>query len=130
MTFGAAGKEGARVHEIKDIEAILDVFQAHGHKEVSHCFEPRNQIVYLFYSRHQIDTSLVYGGGTSEEYLGKIDWQKRGILMETKLYPTIVMVSYSCRCPGVADTNAYIQALRNPQIDASTLISHKPEVRS
>ena len=35
MTFGEAGKDGARVHDLKDVEAILDVFQAHGHKEVS-----------------------------------------------------------------------------------------------
>ena len=34
MTFGEAGKEGARVHDIKDVEKILDVFQAHGHNEV------------------------------------------------------------------------------------------------
>jgi aflatoxin B1 aldehyde reductase len=26
--------------------------------------------------------------GTSEQYLGDVDWQKRGIIMETKLYPT------------------------------------------
>lgn len=25
---------GARVHDLKDVEAILDVFQAHGHSEV------------------------------------------------------------------------------------------------
>ena len=35
MTFGEAGKDGARVHDLKDVEAILDVFQAHGHKEVN-----------------------------------------------------------------------------------------------
>jgi hypothetical protein len=35
MTFGEEGKEGARVHDVKDIEAILDIFQAHGHNEVS-----------------------------------------------------------------------------------------------
>ena len=35
MTFGEEGKEGARVHDLKDVEAILDVFQAHGHKEVN-----------------------------------------------------------------------------------------------
>ena len=29
----------------------------------------------------------MYGKGTSEEYLGKIGWQKRGLVMETKLYP-------------------------------------------
>lgn len=34
MTFGAPGKEGARVHDLKDVNAILDVFQKHGHTEV------------------------------------------------------------------------------------------------
>ncbi len=29
MTFGEAGKEGARVHDLKDVEKILDIFQAH-----------------------------------------------------------------------------------------------------
>ncbi|KZT21812.1 Aldo/keto reductase [Neolentinus lepideus HHB14362 ss-1] len=68
MTFGEAGKEQARVHDLKDVEAILDVFQAHGH--------------------YEIDTARVYCGGTSEEYLGKISWQKRGLVMDTKLYPS------------------------------------------
>ncbi|KAI0351262.1 Aldo/keto reductase [Trametes cingulata] len=67
MTFGEPGKEGARVHDLKDVEAILDVFQAHGH--------------------YEIDTARTYSGGTSEEYLGKIDWKKRGLVMDTKLYP-------------------------------------------
>ena len=35
MTFGEEGKNGARVHDLKDVEAILDVFQAHGHSEVN-----------------------------------------------------------------------------------------------
>ena len=35
MTFGEKGKEGARGHDLKDVEAILDVFQRHGHTEVS-----------------------------------------------------------------------------------------------
>lgn len=52
MTFGAEGKEQARVHDLKDVAAILDVFQAHGHTE--------------------IDTARVYCGGTSEEYLGEV----------------------------------------------------------
>lgn len=34
MTFGEPGREGARVHDIKDVEAILDAFRAHGHTEV------------------------------------------------------------------------------------------------
>ncbi|RPD64666.1 Aldo/keto reductase [Lentinus tigrinus ALCF2SS1-7] len=67
MTFGEEGKEGARVCNLKDIEAILDIFQAHGYSE--------------------IDTARVYGQGTTEEYLGKIGWKQRGLVMETKLYP-------------------------------------------
>ena len=35
----------------------------------------------------QVDTALVYGRQTSEQYLGRIGWQKRGLVMETKLYP-------------------------------------------
>lgn len=68
MTFGAEGQEQARVHDVKDVGAILDIFQKHGHKEV--------------------DTARFYCGGTSEEYLAKVDWKKRGLVMETKLYPT------------------------------------------
>jgi len=67
MTFGEEGKEGARVHDLKDAEVILDVFQKHGHTEV--------------------DTARVYTSGTSEEYLGKIGWQNRRLIVETKLYP-------------------------------------------
>jgi len=48
---------------------MLDIFQAHNHNE--------------------IDTARVYGGGSSEEYLGKLEWQKRGIVMDTKYYPTV-----------------------------------------
>ncbi|KAH8929890.1 Aldo/keto reductase [Atractiella rhizophila] len=66
MTFGEEGTD-ARVHDLKQVENILDIFQSFGHSEV--------------------DTARVYGNGTSEEYLGKIGWQKRGLVMETKLYP-------------------------------------------
>jgi len=69
MTFGEKGQEGARVHDVKEIEAILDIFQAHGHVE--------------------IDAARTYCGGTCEEYLGKIDWQRRGLKMETKLAPRL-----------------------------------------
>lgn len=34
MTFGHEGLEGARVYDLKDVSAILDVFQKHGHVEV------------------------------------------------------------------------------------------------
>lgn len=70
MTIGKPGIEMTRVHTLDETAALLDTFQAHGHNE--------------------IDTSRVYGEGSSEEYLGKTDWQKRGIIMDTKLYPTSV----------------------------------------
>lgn len=69
MTFGAEGTEGARVHSVKDVEAILDVFQAHGH--------------------YELDTARVYAAGTSEELLGSLGWKERGLVMDTKLYPTV-----------------------------------------
>jgi aflatoxin B1 aldehyde reductase len=56
-----------RVTTLDGTKAMLDVLQKHGHNEV--------------------DTARLYGQGSSEEYLGEIDWQKRGIIMETKLYP-------------------------------------------
>ncbi|KAJ3574297.1 hypothetical protein NP233_g1863 [Leucocoprinus birnbaumii] len=74
MTFGEAGKEGARVNDLKDVEAILQVFQSHGHSE--------------------IDTARVYASGTSEEYLGRLDLENKGFKIETKLYPTVT------RTPG------------------------------
>ncbi|KAL5527048.1 hypothetical protein ACEPAG_5839 [Sanghuangporus baumii] len=85
MTFGAPGVEGARVTDLKDVETILDIFQKHGHNEV--------------------DTAIVYCEGTSEEYLGKVGWQKRGLKMDTKLYPNI----------------------SNPVVQGKFVISHKPE---
>ncbi|KAF5391077.1 hypothetical protein D9757_003113 [Collybiopsis confluens] len=59
------GTMGARVHDPEQVEAILDVFVAHGHTE--------------------IDTSRTYCGGTSEEMLGLIDWKAKGLKLETKL---------------------------------------------
>ncbi|KAJ3904977.1 Aldo/keto reductase [Lentinula edodes] len=67
MTFGKEGTMGARVHDLKDVEAIIDAFVAHGHTEV--------------------DTSRTYAGGTSEEFLGKLDWKAKGLKLETKLVP-------------------------------------------
>ncbi|KAJ3782044.1 Aldo/keto reductase [Lentinula aff. detonsa] len=65
MTFGKEGTNGARVHDVKDVEAILDEFLKHGHTE--------------------IDSARVYAGGTSEELLGQIDWRSKGLKLETKL---------------------------------------------
>ncbi|KAK9343657.1 NADP-dependent oxidoreductase domain-containing protein [Lipomyces starkeyi] len=68
MTIGKPGLEGIRVNTLEDTAAILDVFQQHGHTEV--------------------DTARVYGQGSSEEYLGNVQWQTRGHRMDTKLCPT------------------------------------------
>lgn len=38
----------------------------------------------------QIDTAKTYSQGTSEEFLGKINWKERGLAMDTKLYPNAV----------------------------------------
>ncbi|KAJ7643581.1 Aldo/keto reductase [Roridomyces roridus] len=68
MTFGAPDKFGqSKVHELKDVEAIVDAFLKRGHREV--------------------DTARFYGEGTSEEFLGKLNWQHKDIKMATKLYP-------------------------------------------
>jgi aflatoxin B1 aldehyde reductase len=47
---------------------MIDIFQGHGYNEV--------------------DTARHYAGGSSEEFLADIDWEKRGVIMETKLFPT------------------------------------------
>ncbi|KAK9329044.1 NADP-dependent oxidoreductase domain-containing protein [Lipomyces starkeyi] len=68
MTIGKPGCEGVRVTTLEGTAAILDVFQQHGHSE--------------------IDTARIYGQGSSEEYLGNVEWQRRDLRMDTKLYPT------------------------------------------
>ncbi|KAK4695495.1 aflatoxin B1 aldehyde reductase, partial [Lecanoromycetidae sp. Uapishka_2] len=68
MTIGN-GQEQSRVSDLSEAGKILDIFQSYGHNEV--------------------DTSRYYGSGTSEEYLGKLNWQDRGIVMDTKFYPTV-----------------------------------------
>jgi aflatoxin B1 aldehyde reductase len=68
MTFGKPGVEMSRVTNLDDCKAILDVFQAHGHKE--------------------LDSARVYAEGSCEEYLGELDYSSRGLVMDTKLYPS------------------------------------------
>ena len=47
MTFGEAGKDGARVHNLSDVEAIVDGFVAHGHKEVQNALFYRHSNIHL-----------------------------------------------------------------------------------
>ncbi|KAI1378724.1 aldo/keto reductase [Hypoxylon crocopeplum] len=65
MTLGKEGAEAARVHDLKDCAAMLDILQKYGYNEV--------------------DTARVYGA--SEEILGQLNWQGRGIVLDTKLNP-------------------------------------------
>ncbi|MBE7182342.1 MAG: aldo/keto reductase, partial [Terriglobus roseus] len=68
MTFGKPGIEMTRVHSLDDCGAILDTFRAHGHDT--------------------IDTARVYGQGSCEEYLGSLAPADRGLVVDTKLYPS------------------------------------------
>lgn len=45
----------------------------------------------------KIDTARTYAGGTSEEYLGKIDLLGKGFKLETKLAPRKVLLNPSTR---------------------------------
>ncbi|KAJ6580795.1 Aldo/keto reductase [Mycena capillaripes] len=67
MAIGEPGSEGARVDNVQDIEAVLDLLLKYGH--------------------HEVDTARIYGRGTSETMLGKTDWQKKGIQISTKILP-------------------------------------------
>lgn len=83
MTFGKPDSESARVKSVEAVGEILDVFQAHGHVEVCHqLFLYLPDLTVL-----QVDTARVYTNGTSEELLGELGWQKRGLVVETKFYP-------------------------------------------
>ena len=93
--------------DLEDVKAILDVFQQHGHYEVkpSDFIFRRRRMPNTSLVPMQIDTARVYTRGTSEEYLGQIGWKERGLVMDTKLYPTIRWVcstfsplEYECRC--------------------------------
>ncbi|KAJ3895481.1 Aldo/keto reductase [Lentinula edodes] len=64
-TFGKEGRPAVRIHDLDEIEALLDIFRLHGHTDV--------------------DTAYFYTGGTSEVVLGKIDWKSKGLRLETKL---------------------------------------------
>jgi aflatoxin B1 aldehyde reductase len=56
MTFGRDGTEQARIHTLSDCSVTLDIFQTHDHNE--------------------IDTARFYGEGSSEEFLGDLEWQE------------------------------------------------------
>jgi aflatoxin B1 aldehyde reductase len=110
MTFGKEGIETVRTSNPADAAKILATFQSHSHTE--------------------IDTSRVYGSGTSEEMLGSLDWQSRGLSIHTKFYPnlhgyvgpTITHLTASDLRKGLTDSLA---ALKTDSIDLYYL--HAPD---
>ncbi|TIC22549.1 aldo/keto reductase [Wallemia mellicola] len=56
-----------RVTDLDKVGQFIDLFGKYGHTE--------------------LDTARVYGKGTSEEYLGKLNVEKRGYQVSSKLYP-------------------------------------------
>ncbi|KAK9236968.1 NADP-dependent oxidoreductase domain-containing protein [Lipomyces kononenkoae] len=110
MTIGKQGVEQARVHDLKDASTLLDLFQSHGHNEV--------------------DTARVYGQGSSEEYLGRLNWQDRDIIMDTKYYPYAGRVlSGPQTSHSPADLRKYLleslEALKTDKVDMWYL--HAPD---
>lgn len=68
ITYTCIIGTNSRVNELEEVKSILDCFQKHGHSE--------------------IDSARVYASGTTEEMLGEVHWDQRGLVMGTKLYPT------------------------------------------
>ncbi|KZP20997.1 Aldo/keto reductase [Athelia psychrophila] len=64
-TFGAANTLVARIHTLPEAQAVVDLYTRLGQKN--------------------IDESRVYGGGSSEEYVGQLDLH--GLTVDTKIYP-------------------------------------------
>ena len=117
--------------DLEDVKAILDVFQQHGHYEVkpSDFIFRRRRMPNTSLVPMQIDTARVYTRGTSEEYLGQIGWKERGLVMDTKLYPTIVSfapISQGCLV-GILMLEPILQA--NPSgMPGVAVMSHSAEV--
>jgi aflatoxin B1 aldehyde reductase len=68
MIFGKEKSEGIRVTDLGVMESIIETFQRHGHNE--------------------IDTARTYANGTSEATLADLEWQSKGLIVATKLYPS------------------------------------------
>jgi hypothetical protein len=70
MTFGKESTPGARVHDLKDITAMLDIFQAHGHSEVSFIISSRLRLTFARLIRRE-STPTGRAKNTSERSTGK-----------------------------------------------------------
>ena len=91
------------------------------------------------HGHYEFDSARTYTGGTSEEYLGKIDWKSRGLVMDTKLYPNAVRtVRLKLWCQMIFTPHiallirldwAWQQSNARLRAPGKTVISHSPEVR-
>ncbi|KAK4574105.1 hypothetical protein LTR86_001866 [Recurvomyces mirabilis] len=68
MTLGEKGKMMVRISDHDDASQLLDIFQKHGGTTV--------------------DSARLYAGGTTEAMLGDLNYADRGLLMDTKLWPS------------------------------------------
>ncbi|CRG89061.1 hypothetical protein PISL3812_06096 [Talaromyces islandicus] len=112
VVFGTSrpGREGAievGVHDLNNCTTMLDVFQKHGYNE--------------------IDCARIYGGGSTEECIGQLNWQQRGHVMGTKLIPLQKgPFSYSHTKEGVkSGLLQSLKALQTDQVDLWSL--HLPD---
>ncbi|KAL3473661.1 NADP-dependent oxidoreductase domain-containing protein [Aspergillus californicus] len=69
MTFGDEGQEGVRIHNVEVGKQFLEAFKKHGYSD--------------------LDTSRIYGGGTTEKYLAATKLlDSSDFAVHTKVYPT------------------------------------------
>ncbi|KAI1424960.1 hypothetical protein F5Y12DRAFT_420926 [Xylaria sp. FL1777] len=63
MSFGTANTRGSpHINNVEQAAQVLETFQRHGHDE--------------------LDSARAYGEGTTEELLGDVKWQDRGLKSE------------------------------------------------
>ncbi|KAH9821209.1 NADP-dependent oxidoreductase domain-containing protein [Melampsora americana] len=65
MTIANEGAFGSRIHDLSTAQKVIDVFRSHGHTE--------------------LDTARLYGDGTTEEMLAKLDCS--GLSIDSKCFP-------------------------------------------
>ncbi|KAH9814637.1 NADP-dependent oxidoreductase domain-containing protein [Melampsora americana] len=65
VTISNEGTFGSRIHDLGTAQKVIDVFRSHGHTE--------------------LDTARLYGDGTTEEMLGKLNCE--GLSIDSKCYP-------------------------------------------
>ncbi|OJJ29878.1 hypothetical protein ASPWEDRAFT_55408 [Aspergillus wentii DTO 134E9] len=66
MNIGEPGDDRTPVHTVEEAQKMVDLFKSYGHID--------------------IDTARIYGNGSSEEFLGKMDLT--GMNVDTKLFPS------------------------------------------